>query len=120
MKTLKKTLAIVLTVAMMAALNVTAFAADTSTLTIDTAAKNHTYKTYQLLKGNVSDSDSAGNPDTLANIKAGANLKDMDSDGDVDKDDVDLFIAAIDDHLNENKYIVPGLGDAGDRIFGTK
>ena len=34
--------------------------------------------------------------------------------------DVDLYIAAIDDHLNENKYIVPGLGDAGDRIFGTK
>ena len=34
--------------------------------------------------------------------------------------DVDIFIAAIDDHLNENKYIVPGLGDAGDRIFGTK
>lgn len=34
--------------------------------------------------------------------------------------DVDLFIAAIDDHLNENKYIVPGLGDAGDRLFGTK
>ncbi|MBQ8088756.1 MAG: uracil phosphoribosyltransferase [Clostridia bacterium] len=34
--------------------------------------------------------------------------------------DVDIYIAAIDDHLNENKYIVPGLGDAGDRIFGTK
>lgn len=34
--------------------------------------------------------------------------------------DVDLFIGAMDDHLNENKYIVPGLGDAGDRIFGTK
>ena len=34
--------------------------------------------------------------------------------------DVDLYIAAIDDHLNENKYIVSGLGDAGDRIFGTK
>ena len=34
--------------------------------------------------------------------------------------DVDLYIAAIDDHLNENKYIVPGLGDAGDRLFGTK
>ena len=33
--------------------------------------------------------------------------------------DVDLYIAAIDDHLNEHKYIVPGLGDAGDRIFGT-
>ena len=33
--------------------------------------------------------------------------------------DVDLFIAAIDDHLNDHKYIVPGLGDAGDRIFGT-
>ena len=34
--------------------------------------------------------------------------------------DVDLYIAAIDDHLNEHKYIVPGLGDAGDRLFGTK
>ena len=34
--------------------------------------------------------------------------------------DVDLYIAAIDDHLNEDKYIVPGLGDAGDRLFGTK
>lgn len=34
--------------------------------------------------------------------------------------DVDLYIAAIDDHLNEHGYIVPGLGDAGDRIFGTK
>lgn len=34
--------------------------------------------------------------------------------------DVDLYIGALDDHLNEDKYIVPGLGDAGDRIFGTK
>ena len=34
--------------------------------------------------------------------------------------DVDIFIAAKDDGLNENAYIVPGLGDAGDRIFGTK
>ena len=34
--------------------------------------------------------------------------------------DVTIFTACIDDHLNENKYIVPGLGDAGDRIFGTK
>ena len=34
--------------------------------------------------------------------------------------DVDLYIAAIDEKLNENKYIVPGLGDAGDRLFGTK
>ena len=34
--------------------------------------------------------------------------------------DVDIFVAALDDHLNENAYIVPGLGDAGDRIFGTK
>ncbi len=33
--------------------------------------------------------------------------------------DVDIFIAAMDKCLNENKYIVPGLGDAGDRIFGT-
>lgn len=34
--------------------------------------------------------------------------------------DVDLFIGALDERLNEKKYIVPGLGDAGDRIFGTK
>ncbi len=34
--------------------------------------------------------------------------------------DVQVYCAHIDDHLNENKYIVPGLGDAGDRIFGTK
>ena len=34
--------------------------------------------------------------------------------------DVDIYIGALDDHLNENGYIVPGLGDAGDRIFGTK
>ncbi len=34
--------------------------------------------------------------------------------------DVDIYIAALDDHLNEHGYIVPGLGDAGDRIFGTK
>ncbi len=34
--------------------------------------------------------------------------------------DVDIYIAAIDERLNENKYIVPGLGDAGDRLFGTK
>lgn len=33
--------------------------------------------------------------------------------------DVPVYTAAIDDHLNENKYIVPGLGDAGDRLFGT-
>lgn len=34
--------------------------------------------------------------------------------------DVDLYIGAQDSHLNEHAYIVPGLGDAGDRIFGTK
>lgn len=33
--------------------------------------------------------------------------------------DVVIYAAAIDDYLNENKYIVPGLGDAGDRLFGT-
>jgi uracil phosphoribosyltransferase len=33
--------------------------------------------------------------------------------------DIDIYIAAIDDHLNERAYIVPGLGDAGDRQFGT-
>lgn len=34
--------------------------------------------------------------------------------------DVDIYIGAMDEKLNENAYIVPGLGDAGDRIFGTK
>ncbi len=34
--------------------------------------------------------------------------------------DVDIYCAHVDDHLNEHGYIVPGLGDAGDRIFGTK
>ncbi len=34
--------------------------------------------------------------------------------------DVDIIVGALDDHLNEHAYIVPGLGDAGDRIFGTK
>ena len=34
--------------------------------------------------------------------------------------DVDVFVGALDDHLNDHGYIVPGLGDAGDRIFGTK
>ena len=34
--------------------------------------------------------------------------------------DVDIFVAALDEKLNDHKYIVPGLGDAGDRLFGTK
>jgi uracil phosphoribosyltransferase len=34
--------------------------------------------------------------------------------------DVDIYVAAMDSHLNDHGYIVPGLGDAGDRIFGTK
>lgn len=34
--------------------------------------------------------------------------------------DVDIYVGALDEKLNENAYIVPGLGDAGDRIFGTK
>ena len=34
--------------------------------------------------------------------------------------DVDIYVGALDEKLNENGYIVPGLGDAGDRIFGTK
>ena len=34
--------------------------------------------------------------------------------------DIDIFAAGMDEYLNENGYIVPGLGDAGDRIFGTK
>ena len=37
-----------------------------------------------------------------------------------DHPDVDIYSAALDDHLNEHAYLVPGLGDAGDRIFGTK
>ena len=34
--------------------------------------------------------------------------------------DVDIYVAGLDDHLNDHGYIVPGLGDAGDRLFGTK
>lgn len=34
--------------------------------------------------------------------------------------DVDIYIAALDERLNEKGYIIPGLGDAGDRLFGTK
>ena len=37
-----------------------------------------------------------------------------------DHPDVDIFVGALDEKLNEHGYIVPGLGDAGDRIFGTK
>lgn len=37
-----------------------------------------------------------------------------------DHPDVDIYLAALDERLNEHGYIVPGLGDAGDRIFGTK
>ncbi|HEY8392443.1 MAG TPA: uracil phosphoribosyltransferase [Capillibacterium sp.] len=37
-----------------------------------------------------------------------------------DHPEVDIFVAAIDERLNEHGYIVPGLGDAGDRLFGTK
>ena len=37
-----------------------------------------------------------------------------------DHPDVDIFCAALDEKLNDHGYIIPGLGDAGDRIFGTK
>ena len=33
---------------------------------------------------------------------------------------IDIYTASLDEKLNENGYIVPGLGDAGDRLFGTK
>ncbi|CJB66338.1 uracil phosphoribosyltransferase [Streptococcus pneumoniae] len=34
--------------------------------------------------------------------------------------DVDIYVAALDEKLNDHGYVVPGLGDAGDRLFGTK
>ena len=37
-----------------------------------------------------------------------------------DHPDVDIYVATLDSHLNDHGYIIPGLGDAGDRIFGTK
>ena len=37
-----------------------------------------------------------------------------------DHPDVDIYVAACDERLNDHGYIVPGLGDAGDRLFGTK
>ena len=39
---------------------------------------------------------------------------------DYEHPDVDLYVGALDEKLNDHGYIVPGLGDAGDRIFGTK
>ena len=36
-----------------------------------------------------------------------------------DHPDVDIYVAALDEELNSDAYILPGLGDAGDRIFGT-
>ena len=37
-----------------------------------------------------------------------------------DHPDVDIYVASLDERLNDHAYIVPGLGDAGDRLFGTK
>ena len=37
-----------------------------------------------------------------------------------DHPDVEIYVAGVDEKLNDHAYIVPGLGDAGDRIFGTK
>ncbi len=37
-----------------------------------------------------------------------------------DHPDVDIYVAAMDEKLNDHGYIIPGLGDAGDRLFGTK
>jgi uracil phosphoribosyltransferase len=37
-----------------------------------------------------------------------------------DHPDVEIYCAAVDEILNEHAYIIPGLGDAGDRLFGTK
>ena len=37
-----------------------------------------------------------------------------------DHPDVDIYVAAMDERLNDHGYIIPGLGDAGDRLFGTK
>ena len=37
-----------------------------------------------------------------------------------DHPDVDIFTASVDERLDENAYIIPGLGDAGDRLYGTK
>ncbi len=34
--------------------------------------------------------------------------------------EVDIYVASVDERLNEDAYIIPGLGDAGDRLFGTK
>ena len=40
--------------------------------------------------------------------------------GPIEHPDVPIYIAAIDDRLNDHGYIIPGLGDAGDRLYGTK
>ena len=60
--------------------------------------------------------DGARNIKLMSIIGAPEGVKRMQED----HPDVDIYVAALDDHLNEHAYIVPGLGDAGDRIFGTK
>jgi len=53
-------------------------------------------------------------------IAAPEGIKAMqDQHPDIPHPDIPIYVAAIDDHLNERAYIVPGLGDAGDRQFGT-
>ena len=55
--------------------------------------------------------------DPTFNIKAMQIAKEMYQK---DHPDVNIYVAAMDEKLNEHGYIVPGLGDAGDRLFGTK
>ncbi|MBR7143220.1 MAG: uracil phosphoribosyltransferase [Clostridia bacterium] len=72
--------------------------------------------------GSASDAISKVKQYTKKNIKLMCILAAPEGVARVQKDhpDVEIFVAGLDDHLNDHGYIVPGLGDAGDRIFGTK
>ena len=56
----------------------------------------------------------------VAGVLEGGNLTDAYERMQAAHPDVDIYVAHIDEKLNDHGYIVPGLGDAGDRLFGTK
>lgn len=111
MKTLKKTLALVLAIVMILALSTAAFADDPITLTITNPTANHTYKVYQLLKGDPSDGGTVdyadAGLDTLANISGGQNLKNASTTDPVaDKAAVDALIDALTAKDTDGKWVL--------------
>ena len=89
---MKKMLAVLLALTLVLSMSAVAFAAEDGKITIWTWDPNF----------------------NIASMKIGAEMYNA------DHPDVEIYVAACDEHLNDHGYIVPGLGDAGDRLFGTK